>query len=49
MTLLDFFAHSNYVELALAEIGEKDIFPHCGRDTEIELEGAKGPVYPITT
>lgn len=45
----DFFAHSNYIELALTEIGERDIFPHCGRDTQIELEGARGPVYPIVT
>lgn len=47
--LEDFFAHSNYIELALTEMGEEGIFPHCGRDTQIELQGAKGPVYPITT
>lgn len=30
-------------------MGERDIFPHVGRDTEIDLEGARGRVYPITT
>lgn len=45
----DFFAHSNYTELALIELGERDVFPHCGRNTEIDLEGARGPVYPIVT
>ncbi|KAM0441034.1 hypothetical protein ACHAPT_000339 [Fusarium lateritium] len=47
--LEDFFAHSNYCELALFELGERDVFPHCGRDTQIDLEGARGPVYPIVT
>lgn len=47
--LLDFYAHSNYCELALIELGERDIFPHCGRDTQIDLEGARGSVYPIVT
>ncbi|KAL7811249.1 heterokaryon incompatibility protein Het-C domain-containing protein [Trichoderma aethiopicum] len=47
--LEDFFAHSNYVELALIEMGERDVFPHVGRNTQIELEGARHPVYPITT
>ena len=30
-------------------MGERDIFPHVGRDTMIELEGARGRVYPIVT
>lgn len=47
--LADFFAHSNYTELALIELGERDVFPHVGRNTEIDLEGARGPVYPIVT
>ncbi|KAK2617050.1 hypothetical protein QQS21_000144 [Conoideocrella luteorostrata] len=47
--LEDFLAHSNYCELALIEIGERDIFPHVGRDTRIRLEGARGDVYPIVT
>ncbi|KAM0343170.1 hypothetical protein ACHAPU_008763 [Fusarium lateritium] len=47
--LEDFFAHSNYCELALIELGERDVFPHVGRDTQIEIEGARGPVYPIVT
>ncbi|KAH7273530.1 heterokaryon incompatibility protein Het-C-domain-containing protein [Fusarium solani] len=47
--LEDFFAHSNYTELALIELGERDVFPHCGRNTEINLEGARDRVYPIVT
>ncbi|KAH7319983.1 heterokaryon incompatibility protein Het-C-domain-containing protein [Stachybotrys elegans] len=47
--LEDFFAHSNYCELALIELGERDIFPHCGSNTRMELEGARGDVYPIVT
>ncbi|KAJ2892989.1 heterokaryon incompatibility protein het-c [Zalerion maritima] len=45
--LEDYFAHSNYTELALIEMGEEDIFPHVGRDTKIELDGRE--VYPIIT
>ncbi|ATY62336.1 Heterokaryon incompatibility Het-C family [Cordyceps militaris] len=47
--LEDFFAHSNYTELALVEMGERDIFPHCGTNTKIQLEGAQDSVYPIVT
>lgn len=46
---VDFFAHSNYTELALIELGERDIFPHCGTNTKIQLEGAQDSVYPIVT
>ncbi|KAF6833388.1 nima-interacting protein [Colletotrichum plurivorum] len=47
--LEDFFAHSNYTELALIEMGERDVFPHVGRDTQIRLDGARDEVYPIVT
>ncbi|TQV96274.1 NIMA-interacting protein TinC [Cordyceps javanica] len=47
--LEDFFAHSNYTELALIELGERDVFPHCGTNTKIQLEGAQDSVYPIVT
>lgn len=30
-------------------MGERNVFPHVGRNTQIELEGARYPVYPITT
>lgn len=30
-------------------MGERDIFPHCGTNTKIQLEGAQGSVYPIVT
>jgi hypothetical protein len=49
MTCPDFLAHSNYTELALIELGERDIFPHVGRNTRIRIEGARGEVYPIVT
>lgn len=47
--LEDFFAHSNYIELALIEMGERDVFPHVGRDVRIELPHVDGDVYPIVT
>lgn len=46
---LDFFAHSNYTELALIEMGERDVFPHCGSNTQLQIEGANDRVYPIVT
>jgi hypothetical protein len=45
----DFLAHSNYVELALIEMGERDVFPHVGRRTQIRLRGARNEVYPLVT
>lgn len=47
--LEDYSAHSNYTELALIELGERDVFPHVGRDTQIRLRGARHSVYPIVT
>lgn len=47
--LEDFSAHSNYVELALVELGETNVFPHVGRQTRIQLQGAPQPVFPIVT
>ena len=48
--LEDFAAHSNYTELALIELGERDTFPHVGRRTQINLQGAhQGSVFPIVT
>ncbi|EON69459.1 hypothetical protein W97_08719 [Coniosporium apollinis CBS 100218] len=47
--LEDFSAHSNYTELALIEMGERNVFPHVGRRTQIQLRGARGPVYPLVT
>jgi len=47
--LEDFSAHSNYTELALMELGERDIFPHVGRRTQMQVPGARSPVYPIVT
>ena len=47
--LEDYSAHSNYTELALIELGERDIFPHVGRNTIINLRGARHPVFPLIT
>lgn len=47
--LEDYAAHSNYTELSIIELGESGIFPHVGRNTQIELPGVDGYVYPIVT
>jgi len=47
--LEDFFAHSNYTELALIELGESEVFPHVGRDTKLSIPGADDEVYPCVT
>ncbi|KAJ5659080.1 Heterokaryon incompatibility Het-C [Penicillium longicatenatum] len=47
--LEDYAAHSNYTELSLIELGENDVFPHVGRDTMLEVQGARDLVYPIVT
>ncbi|GAP83701.1 putative heterokaryon incompatibility protein Het-C [Rosellinia necatrix] len=43
----DFSAHSNYCELALRELGYRNVFPHCGSSTEISLRGHR--VFPLVT
>ncbi|GAB7361707.1 hypothetical protein MBLNU230_g1754t1 [Neophaeotheca triangularis] len=45
--LEDFGAHTNYVELALRELGHSRVFAHVGEDTGIILKG-KG-VFPLVT
>ncbi|KAL8729005.1 MAG: hypothetical protein Q9166_005006 [cf. Caloplaca sp. 2 TL-2023] len=47
--LEDYSAHSNYTELALIELGERDVFPHVGRRTQITLPETDRSVYPIIT
>jgi hypothetical protein len=47
--LEDYSAHSNYTELVLIELGERDIFPHVGRDAQFEVQEARKKVYPIVT
>ncbi|OAL70899.1 NIMA-interacting protein TinC [Trichophyton violaceum] len=47
--LEDYAAHSNYTELSLIEMGERDVFPHVGRNTMIQLPGCRHDVYPIVT
>jgi hypothetical protein len=43
----DFSAHSNYCELALRELGYHEVFPHCGTNTQIHVNGKT--VYPLVT
>ncbi|KAI4186641.1 MAG: hypothetical protein L6R41_003356 [Letrouitia leprolyta] len=47
--LEDYSAHSNYIELALIELGERDVFPHVGRSTQITLPENRRSVFPIIT
>ena len=47
--LEDYSAHSNYTELCLIELGERNIFPHVGRRTQMQIRGARNPIYPIVT
>ena len=46
-TLEDFGAHTNYTELALREQGHRNVFPHTGTATEINVQGRH--VYPLVT
>ncbi|CAG7957500.1 unnamed protein product [Penicillium salamii] len=46
-TLEDFAAHTNYVELALREMGMQNVFPHTGTNTQINLHGHR--VFPLVT
>ncbi|KAN0098523.1 heterokaryon incompatibility Het-C [Hyaloscypha variabilis] len=46
-TMEDFGAHTNYCELALRELGYRDVFPHCGVATEINVRGHR--IYPLVT
>src|SRR5215471_859174 len=46
-TLEDLSAHSNWVELALIEMGYRNVFPHVGEKTAIHLGGKN--IYPLVT
>ena len=46
-TLEDFGAHTNYVELALREMGFRDVFAHTGTNAMINLRGKH--IYPLVT
>ena len=43
----DFGAHTNYTELALRELGHRNVFPHSGAATEINVRGHR--VFPLVT
>lgn len=44
---IDFAAHSNYLELALRELGEFAVFPHAGVSTQMWIQGKQ--IFPLTT
>jgi hypothetical protein len=46
-TLEDLAAHSNWVELALIEMGYRNVFPHVGERTTIHLGGKT--IFPLVT
>lgn len=46
-TLEDFAAHTNYCELALREMGFRNVFPHTGAATEMNIRGHR--VFPLVT
>lgn len=46
-TLEDLSAHSNWVELAMIEMGYTQVFPHVGSHTAINLGGKL--IYPLVT
>ncbi|KAJ5990483.1 hypothetical protein N7499_010996 [Penicillium canescens] len=46
-TLEDFAAHTNYIELALREMGMRNVFPHTGVATECNIHGKR--VFPLVT
>ncbi|KAK5997148.1 hypothetical protein PT974_02501 [Cladobotryum mycophilum] len=43
----DFSAHSNYCELALRELGYRNVFTHCGSQSEVRVRGKS--IYPLVT
>ncbi|PWY89018.1 heterokaryon incompatibility Het-C [Aspergillus heteromorphus CBS 117.55] len=46
-TLEDFAAHTNYCELVLREMGLKNVFPHTGVNTQMDVHGHY--VFPLVT
>ncbi len=45
--LEDFGAHTNYTELALKELGYREVFPHVGSGTEVTVRGHR--IFPLVT
>ena len=43
----DYGAHTNYTELALRELGYREVFPHTGIATEINVRGHR--IFPLVT
>lgn len=43
---IDYSAHSNYTELCLIEMGERDVFPHVGRRGQVNVQGRQ--LWPVS-
>ena len=48
-TLEDLGAHSNWVELALIELGYQQVFPHVGLNTQLVVQRSNKRVWPLVT
>ena len=46
-TLEDLGAHSNWIELALIEMGYHNVFPHVGSNTQLVVRGKR--IWPLVT
>ena len=45
----DLTAHSNWIELALIELGYNQVFPHVGTNTQIVIPGTNKRIWPLVT
>jgi hypothetical protein len=48
-TLEDLTSHSNWIELALIELGYATVFPHVGLNSQIQLLGSDRYIWPLVT
>lgn len=46
-TLEDWSAHTNYCELALEQLGHREVFPHVGSATKMNVRGKE--IWPLVT
>jgi len=48
-TLEDLTSHSNWIELALIELGYATVFPHVGIHSQIQVIGSDRYIWPLVT
>ena len=48
-TLEDFMSHSNWIELALIELGYPAVFPHVGLHSQVHVVGLDRFIWPLVT